>query len=114
MLAVFVLAVHVTVILFNIFGLVAIPIGAWHHWSFVRAPVWRYLHILSLGLVAVQAALGRACFLTMWQDALTGGAQAGLLADPDLGVRHRLSADLRLRAGVDLDRPATQLRSGIG
>ena len=74
MLAVLVLAVHCAVILFNIFGLVAIPIGAWRRWNFVRAPTWRYLHILSLGLVAVQAALGRACFLTIWQDALTGGA----------------------------------------
>ncbi len=76
MLAGLVLAVHFAVILFNLFGLVAIPVGGWRHWSFVRAPVWRYLHIISLGLVAVQAALGRACFLTIWQDALTGGAPA--------------------------------------
>ncbi|MBA2935212.1 DUF2784 domain-containing protein [Sphingomonas sp. CGMCC 1.13654] len=74
MLGLLILAVHVGIILFNIFGLIAIPFGAWRRWSFVRAPVWRYLHILSLGLVAVQAALGRACFLTIWQDALTEGA----------------------------------------
>jgi hypothetical protein len=74
MLGLLILAVHLGIILFNIFGLIAIPVGAWRRWSFVRAPVWRHLHIFSLGLVAVQAALGRACFLTIWQDALTGGA----------------------------------------
>jgi hypothetical protein len=73
-LAVLVLAVHFAVILFNVFGLVAIPVGGWRDWHFVRGPAWRYLHIVSLGLVAVQAALGRACFLTIWQDTLTGGA----------------------------------------
>ena len=33
----------------------------------------RLLHLASLAVVAVQAVLGRACFLTDWQDALTGG-----------------------------------------
>lgn len=75
MLALVVLAVHAAIILFNIFGLVAIPLGRWRHWRFVHAPVWRILHLLSLGIVAVQAALGRACFLTIWQDALTNGSQ---------------------------------------
>ena len=74
MLAILVLAVHAVIILFNIFGLVAIPLGSRHHWRFVHAPVWRILHLLSLGVVAVQAALGRACFLTIWQDALTDGS----------------------------------------
>ena len=74
MLAVAVLGIHVAIILFNLFGLVAIPIGGWRHWRFVRAPVWRILHILSLGVVAVQAAMGRACFLTIWQDALSNGS----------------------------------------
>ena len=57
------------------FGLVAIPLGHWRHWRFVHAPVWRILHLLSLGVVALQAVLGRACFLTIWQDALTGEPQ---------------------------------------
>jgi hypothetical protein len=74
MLAIAVLGFHVAIILFNLFGLVAIPIGGWRHWHFVRAPVWRILHLLSLGVVAVQAALGRACFLTIWQDALSNGS----------------------------------------
>ena len=74
MLALVVLAVHAVIILFNISGLVAIPLGRWRHWRFVHAPVWRILHLLSLAVVAVQAALGHACFLTIWQDALTDGS----------------------------------------
>jgi hypothetical protein len=67
-----VLAVHFAVIAFNLFGLVAIPVGAWRGWAWVRAPLWRWAHVASLGVVALQALAGRACFLTLWQDALTG------------------------------------------
>jgi len=71
-LAVAVLALHVCVILFNIFGLVAIPLGAWRGWQFVRIAWWRWLHLASLAAVAVQALAGRACFLTLLQDSLMG------------------------------------------
>lgn len=68
-----VLALHLAIIAFNVFGLVAIPLGAWRGWAWVRARWWRVLHLLSLAVVAMQAALGQACFLTIWQDDLTGG-----------------------------------------
>ena len=67
-----ILAVHLLVIAFNVAGLVAIPGGAALGWAWVRVRWWRALHILSWAVVAAQAALGRACFLTDWQDALTG------------------------------------------
>jgi hypothetical protein len=67
-----ILALHFAVIAFNIFGLVVIPLGAWRGWSWVRAPLWRWLHVVSLAVVALQAIAGRACFLTVWQDALAG------------------------------------------
>jgi hypothetical protein len=72
LLASLVLAVHLAVIGFNLFGLIVIPLGAWRGWGFVRAPLWRLAHVASLAVVAVQAALGEACFLTRWQDALSG------------------------------------------
>jgi hypothetical protein len=68
-----VLALHLLVIGFNVAGLVAIPLGAWRGWSWVRIRWWRALHLISWVVVAVQAVLGRACFLTLWQDDLTGG-----------------------------------------
>lgn len=68
-----VLAFHLAVIAFNVLGLVAIPLGAALGWDWVRIRWWRALHLFSWIAVAMQAALGRACFLTDWQDGLTGG-----------------------------------------
>lgn len=69
-LARLVVAIHIGVILFNVAGLVVIPVGAWRGWRFVRIFWWRALHLAILALVAVQALLARACFLTLWQSAL--------------------------------------------
>lgn len=65
-----VLWLHVMVVLFNVFGLVVVPIGAWRGWKFVRVFWWRALHLAMLAVVAVQAVFGRACFLTIWQSDL--------------------------------------------
>jgi len=67
-----ILAVHLVVIAFNLLGLVAIPVGAALGWRWVRVRWWRALHLLSWAIVAIQAALGRACFLTIWEDSLSG------------------------------------------
>jgi hypothetical protein len=71
-LAQLVLALHLVVIAFNIAGLVVIPLGARLDWDWVRIRGWRALHVASWVVVAVQAVLGRACFLTDWQDGLQG------------------------------------------
>jgi len=70
LLAGLVLGAHLGVILFNLFGLIAVPIGAWRGWGFVRIFWWRALHLAALAVVALQALLGRACFLTLWQESL--------------------------------------------
>jgi hypothetical protein len=70
-----VLAVHLLVIAFNVAGLVAIPLGAKLGWRWARVRWWRALHVASWAVVALQAALGRACFLTIWQDDLTGAGR---------------------------------------
>lgn len=67
-----ILAAHVAVIGFNLFGLVAIPLGAWRGWPFVRRRAWRLLHLASFAVVALQAILGRACFLTDWEADVVG------------------------------------------
>lgn len=69
-----ILALHLAVIAFNVLGLVAIPLGAALRWRWVRRRGWRLVHLASWAVVAVQALLGRACFLTIWQDELTGAA----------------------------------------
>jgi hypothetical protein len=78
-LAQLVLAIHLLVIGFNVFGLAATPVGAWLGWNWVRVRWWRLLHLASLAVVAVQAVFGQACFLTIWQSALTGGSREPLI-----------------------------------
>ncbi len=73
-LALTVLAAHVAIIAFNVFGLLVIPLGAWRGWRWVRILWWRALHLALLVVVALQALLGRACFLTLWQAALEQSA----------------------------------------
>ena len=74
-----VLAVHLAVIAFNVAGLILIPLGGVLSWRWVRILWLRLAHLGSLAAVALQAALGRACFLTDWQGALTGGEQDPLV-----------------------------------
>jgi hypothetical protein len=71
-----ILAAHVAIILFNVFGLIAVPLGAHCGWRFVRIRWWRVLHLVLLGTVAVQAVVGRACFLTLWQAAAAEEAES--------------------------------------
>jgi hypothetical protein len=70
-----VLAIHLLVISFNIAGLVLIPLGARLGWRVVRLRWLRLLHLGALAAVAAQAALGRACFLTLWQAQLSGAGR---------------------------------------
>lgn len=75
-----VLALHLVVIAFNVAGLVVIPLGARLGWRFVRVRWLRLAHLASLAVVALQAVLGRACFLTDWQATLSGdGAHDSLI-----------------------------------
>jgi hypothetical protein len=77
-----ILAAHLAVIAFNVAGLIAIPLGARLGWRWVRVRWWRALHVASWAVVALQAAFGRACFLTIWQDDLAGagGSEPPLIA----------------------------------
>ena len=69
-----VLYLHFAVVVFNMFWLVAIPLGGWVGWSFVRSFWWRVAHLAVLAVVAVQAVVGALCFLTIWQNALIRAA----------------------------------------
>jgi hypothetical protein len=66
--------VHIGIIAFNVFGLIVIPLGVWWGWAFVRVLWWRLLHLVALLIVALQAMLGRACFLTIWESDLAARA----------------------------------------
>jgi hypothetical protein len=72
-----VLLLHFAVVLFNVLGMIVIPLGAWRGWRFVRVFWWRALHLATLAVVALQAAAGRLCFLTIWHAALVQMAGSG-------------------------------------
>jgi len=74
MAAIYVLALHLAIIAFNVAGCVLIPIGAWRRWRCVREFWLRLAHLLSLATVALQALLGRACILTIWQGDASGAS----------------------------------------
>jgi Protein of Unknown function (DUF2784) len=71
-----ILTAHLAIIVFNVFGLIAVPLGALRGWRFVRVRWWRVLHLVLLGTVALQAVVGRACILTLWQAAATEEASS--------------------------------------
>lgn len=77
LLATAILLVHLGIVAFNLFGLVAVPMGKWLGWHFVWGIRWRLAHLVALAIVALQAVLGRACFLTLWENAIRSGADAG-------------------------------------
>ena len=84
--AIAILYAHFGIVAFNIFWLIAIPLGACRDWRFVRNIWWRSAHMASLAVVALQALDGRLCFLTILQDDFETRAGAALQA-PSLLTR---------------------------
>lgn len=65
-----VLVLHLGVVLFVVLGLPAIVIGNRLGWGWVNAWHWRLTHLAAIGVVTLQAWLGRYCPLTVWESAL--------------------------------------------
>lgn len=62
--------------MFNVGGLILIPWGGMRSWRWIRNFWLRLAHLVALSVVAVQALLGRACFLTIWQSELSQRARS--------------------------------------
>ncbi|MCC6210650.1 MAG: DUF2784 domain-containing protein [Burkholderiales bacterium] len=75
MLADLVLVLHFCVAGFLVLGLILVWIGALAGWVWVRNPWFRYLHLAAIACVALEALAGLMCPLTVWEDALRGGAR---------------------------------------
>ena len=79
MLADSILVLHFLVAAFIVLGLVLVWIGAAvgteAGWSWVRNPWFRYAHLAAIAFVALEALAGLMCPLTVWEDALRGGAR---------------------------------------
>ena len=59
-----VLLMHLGVVVFVVGGLAAIVAGSLAGWRWVGSPWFRTAHLLAIGIVVVQAWLGRTCPLT--------------------------------------------------
>jgi Protein of Unknown function (DUF2784) len=71
-----ILVVHFTFVVFVVGGLAFIWIGAALRWGSVRNLRFRVAHLAAIAFVALEAAIGVACPLTVWEDALRGGTPA--------------------------------------
>lgn len=72
-----ILITHVLFVCFVVLGLVAIYLGKWLAWSWVRHRVFRIIHLVAIGIVVLQSWVGVVCPLTTWEMMLrekAGGA----------------------------------------
>ena len=69
-----VLAVHALFVLFVVLGLLLILCGATLHWSWIRNPWFRLVHLLAIAVVVLQSWLGVLCPLTTIETALRQSA----------------------------------------
>ena len=73
-----VLVLHFAVVIFVVLGLPAVLVGNRRGWSWVNYFWWRVVHLQAIGVVVVQAWLGRYCSLTVLESNLQEMAgQAG-------------------------------------
>ena len=79
---------HLLLVCFVIGGQVAIVVGAFRRWSWIRNPVFRVGHVLVIVLVAANATAGILCPLTEWEYALRD--RAGQIYESDISFMGRL------------------------
>ncbi len=72
MLADLIVIVHFLFVLFVVAAVPLVYLGAALHWSWIRRPAWRALHLGAIVLIVAESLLGIACPLTVWEDSLRG------------------------------------------
>lgn len=91
-----ILALHVGIVAFVVLGQLAILVGAWRRWSWIRHFRFRIAHLLLMLFIALQSWLGQLCPLTTWEQALR--RHAGQAAYGGSFVEHWLSRLIFLEA----------------
>lgn len=66
---------HFGIVGFIVGGLIMVWAGAPLGWRWIRNPWFRYLHLAAIAFVALEAVLGIACPLTVWENLLRGDAR---------------------------------------
>lgn len=73
-LADFILVTHALFVAFVVLGLVAVLLGGYWRWSWVRNRWFRVTHLLAIGIVIAETWLGLVCPLTEWENRLREAA----------------------------------------
>ena len=90
------LVTHVLFVLFVVGSLLLVIAGGIRGWEWVRNPWFRLAHLVSIGIVVVQAWFGVICFLTNWEMALR--AKAGQATYAGTFISHWLGELLYYQA----------------
>lgn len=67
-LADFILAMHALFVAFVVLGLVAVLLGKYWRWGWIRNLWFRLTHLLAIGIVMAESWLGLICPLTEWEN----------------------------------------------
>jgi hypothetical protein len=70
LLADFVVVIHVLYVGYILAGQMAILVGGWRRWSWVRNRWFRWTHLTAISIVALEAVSGIVCPLTVWENDL--------------------------------------------
>lgn len=76
-----ILALHVGIVAFVVLGQLAILLGGWRGWGWVRNFAFRLAHLVLMLFIALQAWLGELCPLTVWEQALRERAGQDVYAE---------------------------------
>lgn len=90
------LVLHVGFVVFVIAGLIAILVGKFAGWTWVRNWWFRVMHLAAIGVVVLQAWLDRICPLTIFEMWLR--RQAGDATYAGSFISHWLESILYYRA----------------
>jgi len=70
LLADLIVVFHAAYVAIVVFGVPAILLGAWRGWPFARNFWFRVVHLLMIGIVALEALVGIFCPVTEWENRL--------------------------------------------
>ena len=63
-----ILATHALFVAFVVLGLVAVLLGRYRRWGWIRNPWFRLIHLVAIGIVMAESWLGMVCPLTEWEN----------------------------------------------
>lgn len=70
LLADLILAIHALFVAFVVLGLVAVLLGKYRRWCWVRNLRFRLAHLAAIGVALAESWLGLVCPLTEWENRL--------------------------------------------